>query len=194
MTKLNLIGAQPFETKRCRLRSFKKGDEKFIYNNWASNDNVTKYLTWNTHKTPEDSRLWCECMVEESAKLDSFRWGIELAETGELIGQIDVVALDKDKGVAELGWCIGEKWWNKGIMTECAEAVLAYLIFVIGFSQVRACHDVDNLASCRVMEKVGLRYNGERQCEVPLKGITVTVKDYSITNEQWYSDNIRLRK
>ena len=46
MEKLNLIGTQPFETKRMKLRAFKLSDAQYIYKNWANSENVTKYLTW----------------------------------------------------------------------------------------------------------------------------------------------------
>ncbi len=193
MEKLNLIGAQPFATKRCSLRQFKNGDEEYIFKNWASSEKVARYVTWYAHKSIDDSRDFCRYTVEKSKNLDNFDWMIELNDLGEPIGSIGVVSADTEKREAELGWVIGEKWWNKGIMTECAEAVIAYLIFVVGFDKLTASHITENAASGRVMEKCGMTRQLARTRHLDIKNIDVETAEYTITKAEWYAKNIKLK-
>lgn len=193
MEALNLIGAQPFETRRLKLRPFKLSDGEYIYKNWASSENAARYCTWNVHKTLEESVAFCVEKVKTSGKTDSFCWVIELTELGEPIGDISVLKVDTEKREAHLGYVIGEKWWNKGIMTEALEAVLAYLIFVIGFDSVVAAHIVENGASGRVMQKCGMRKTGSTTIVLENKGGTEAETDvYCITKPEWYAKNIRV--
>ena len=193
MEPLNLIGAQPFDTKRLKLRPFKLSDAQYIYKNWASSDNVAKYVTWNAHQSIEESTAFCVERVKTSGRIDSFNWIIELTELGEPIGDISVLKVDTEKREAHIGYVIGEKWWNKGMMTEAFEAVLAYLIFVIGFDSVVASYITENVASGRVMQKCGMKKTGSKTIVLENKGGAEVETDvYCITKPEWYAKNIRV--
>ncbi|WP_294479152.1 GNAT family N-acetyltransferase [uncultured Ruminococcus sp.] len=193
MEGLNLIGSQPFDTKRLKIRPFNIKDAQFMYKNWANSDNVTKYLVWNTHKSIEESIEYCNFVVKESQALDYFHWIIELNEIKEPIGSIGVSEIDKDKREAKIGYVLGEKWWNQGYMTEALEAVLAYLIFVIGFDKITIEHFTENKASGRVMQKCGLDHSGTSKCVLEQKGgREVTNEVYTITKQEWFAKNIRI--
>lgn len=192
MEKLNLIGTQPFETKRMKLRAFKLSDAQYIYKNWASNENVTKYLTWNTHENLEVSTKFCVERTKLSGRTDNFDWVMVLNETNEPVGSIGVVRADTDKREAEIGYVLGENWWNKGLMTEALEPVLAYLFFVVGFDTVVAEHMSDNKASGRVLEKCGMKQCGSSKKVLENKGgHEVETKVYKMTKPEWYAKNIR---
>ena len=193
MEGLNLIGSQPFDTKRLKIRPFSIKDASFIYKNWANNDNVTKYLNWNTHQSLEASTEYCNSVVKANAKLDNFHWIIELTEIKEPIGDIAAVKVDTEKREAEIGFVLGEKWWNKGYMTEALEAVLAYLIFVIGFDKIIIQHLTDNKASGRVMQKCGLEHTGASKIILEQKGGREEPTEvYTITKQEWFAKNIRI--
>ncbi|MBP1533920.1 MAG: GNAT family N-acetyltransferase [Ruminococcus sp.] len=193
MEGLNLIGTQPFETKRCKLRPFKLSDAQYIYKNWAGNENVVKYLTWNAHKNLDESTAYCVKMIKESSTLSNFHWIIELSEINEPIGDISVLKTDTDKREVHLGFVLGEQWWNKGIMTEVLEAVLAYLVFVIGFDKIIAEHISENKASGKVMQKCGMRMSGTNTLILKDKGnVEVPLDEYCITKQEWFAKNIRV--
>ncbi|MBQ8965179.1 GNAT family N-acetyltransferase [Ruminococcus sp.] len=193
MEPLNFIGTQPFETKRLKLRAYKLSDAQYIYRNWASSDNVTKYLTWNTHDSLETSTKFCVERTKLSGRTDNFEWIIVDSELGEPVGSIGVVLADTEKREAHVGYVLGEKWWNKGYMTEAFEAVLAYLVFVVGFETVIAEHSTENKASGRVMEKCGLKKVGTSTATLEQKGgVQVETQVYKITKPEWYARNIRV--
>lgn len=75
---------------------------------------------------------------------------------GTPIGNISVVRLSEECEYAELGYCMGYAYWNKGFMSEAAKAVIDYLFAEIGVNRVGISHAVKNPASGRVAQKCGL--------------------------------------
>lgn len=61
---------------------------------------------------------------------------------------------------AELGYWMGLPYWGEGYMTEAAGAVVRYAFEVLNLNRVFACHFVRNPASGRVMQKIGMVYEG----------------------------------
>jgi RimJ/RimL family protein N-acetyltransferase len=106
---------------------------------------------------------------------------ITLKDSGEIIG---VVGLDADQGHkrAELGYWIGVPYWNLGYCTESARAVIGYGFNVLGYHKITSRHMSVNPASGRVMEKAGMKYEGELIDEVYKDGRFHTLKVYGIIN------------
>lgn len=176
---MNHQGTKTLITERLNLRRFTADDAEMMYTNWASEDKVTEFLTWPTHTSPDVSRFVLQSWTEAYEKPDYYQWGIELRETGELIGSIAVVEIRESTFAADIGYCIGSKWWGRGIMPEAAKAVIKYLFEEIGFERIAACHASDNPKSGRVMQKIGMRYEGTHR-----KG---GFCNRGIIDEVWYS-------
>jgi len=143
------------ETERLLLRPFEKSDAQAMYDNWASDEEVTKYLTWNAHTNIEETKFILNLWIEEYQKPERINCGIVLKETNELIGGIDVVGYIE--GVPVIGYCISRKHWNKGIMSEALKELTNYL-FSIGHTKIRVDAMVDNIGSNRVIQKCGGEY------------------------------------
>jgi len=88
---MNHKGTVTLETDRLILRRFSVEDYEQMYSNWASEDKVTEFLTWPTHSSQEISKMVLESWVPQYEKMDYYHWGIELKETGELIGSLAAV-------------------------------------------------------------------------------------------------------
>ena len=86
-------------------------------------------------------------------------FAIALRESGELCGAIGL-GINKKNNNAELGYWIGKPYWGKGYCTEAAKAVLQYGFEVIGLHRIQATHFSHNPASGRVMQKIGMSYEG----------------------------------
>ena len=71
-----------------------------------------------------------------------------------------MVHLYPEAACAVLGYCIGERWWGSGYMPEAGGAVLQYLFDTVGVNRIAANHDIANPKSGRVMQKLGMRYEG----------------------------------
>lgn len=163
MSELRHCGTRTIETDRLILRRFTIEDADAMYRNWASNDNVTKFLTWPTHTSVEATKTIIEEWIRNYDDERNYNWAIAFKDSDEAIGNISVVKIDEDCAVAELGWCMCEEYWGQGIMPEAGLAVRDYLFDEIGFNRIAAIHDRNNAKSGRVMEKIGMRYEGMKR-------------------------------
>lgn len=93
----------------------------------------------------------------EEGKLSNF--AITLKETGQLIGAMGL-HINARFNRAELGYWVGMPYWNKGYCTEAARAVLKYGFEDLKLHRIFAHYFSNNPASGKVMEKIGMRYEG----------------------------------
>ena len=143
-----------------------------MYKNWASDPEVTKFLTWPTHPSVEVSRKINASWVASYEKPDYYLWAIVPKELGEPIGSISVVRMNEKAESMEVGYAISRKYWGQGIMTEAFTAVIRYLFEEVGILRVSSRHDPNNPASGKVMQKCGLKYEGTlRQSDWNKQGI-----------------------
>ena len=76
------------ETNRLILRKLKIEDAEHVFKTWASHEETTRYMRWSTHKSIEETKQWI-LYEEVNCKSDkNYTWGIELKETGKLIGSL----------------------------------------------------------------------------------------------------------
>lgn len=153
-------GTQTIETNRLLLRRALREDAEAMFRNWASDPEVTKYLTWPTYEKVETAYSILELWVSEYEKKDFYQWMIVPKSLGEPIGSISVVRQNERVAEAEIGYCIGSRWWHKGIMSEALTAVMDYLFREVGMNRISARHDPRNPHSGGVMRKCGMVYEG----------------------------------
>ena len=178
-------GTQAIETPRLLLRRAERTDGEAMFRNWASDPEVTKFLTWPAHSSVEVSAMIVEGWMAEYDKADYYQWMIVLKELGEPIGSISVVSQQERTEAAEIGYCIGRRWWHQGIVTEAMRAVIDYLFREVGMNRIEARHDPNNPHSGGVMRKCGMTYEGTtRQSDRNNQGIC-DAAHYSILRKEW---------
>lgn len=156
------LGTQRLETDRIVLRPFTMEDAGAMYRNWARDGQVTKYLTWRPHKSEEETRSILRTWVENYSKDDYYQWAIELKGSSRgPIGSISVTnSIHPEIKMAEIGYCIGRRWWHTGVTSRALKAVMDFLFDRVGVNKVQARHDPNNVYSGRVMKKCGMKYEG----------------------------------
>ena len=157
---MNRTGTQLIETRRLILRRFRIEDAEDMFGNWASDPEVTRFLTWPAHSSVDITRAVLGSWISRYEDGGFFNWAIEWKETGRVIGNIAVVRLDGNIDAAEMGYCLSRSFWGRGIMPEALRAVMDYLFDTAGLNRVAACHDVNNPRSGRVMSKAGMQKEG----------------------------------
>lgn len=164
-------GTQTIETQRLILRRARIEDAEAMFRNWANDPEVTKYLTWPVHGNIAVTKSVLDSWVESYEKDDYYHWMIVLKETDEPIGSLLVSTLGRAES-AHVGYCIGRKWWHRGIMTEALGAVIDFLFDEVGYHRVESLHDPNNPNSGKVMLKCGMKYEGTlRQADRNNQGI-----------------------
>ena len=178
-------GTQTIETERLILRRAAAADAEAMFRNWASDPEVTRFLTWPAYTSVDTAHYILDLWGKEYEKPDFYQWMIVLKELGAPIGSISVVRQREDIGEAEIGYCIGRNWWHRGIMSEALAAVIKYLFEEVGMNRVAARHDSNNPHSGGVMKKCGMKYEGTtRQSDRNNQGICDT-DHYAILRADW---------
>lgn len=166
------------ETDRLILRPYDITDAYDMYNNWASDEEVTKYVTWDIHKSIDDTIAIIEYWLLQYDIPERINFVIEHKETKEAIGSIDVVGYIE--GMPVIGYCIGRKYWNNGLTTEACKKVLEYL-FRIGHKVVRIDAVRENIGSNKVIMKCGGKFIETYLDD--LRGKEVVINKYHVYNE-----------
>ena len=154
-------GTQKLETDRLVLRRYVSEDAPAMYENWASDSEVTKFLMWQTHSSEEVSKNITDEWVKEYSNDKYYHWAIVLKDNGdEPIGDIAVVHMNEDVSMMHIGYCIGRTWWHQGITSEALKAVMDFLFDVVDVNRIESRHDPRNPNSGKVMQKCGMKYEG----------------------------------
>ncbi len=154
------LGTKTIETKRLLLRRFTVADADKMFENWASDPEVTRYLMWPTHESVEVTKQTLEGWVAEYESETKYEWCITLKENGEPVGSIGAFNPNEKVGSIEVGYCISASYWHQGITSEALAAVMDFLFEEVGANRIEARHDARNVHSGDVMKKCGMRYEG----------------------------------
>lgn len=182
-------GTQTLHTERLILRKFTVDDAQAMFENWASDERVTRYLTWRPHTSPESTKKLLELWCAAYEKPNTYNWVLEYE--GAPIGNISVVLINEKSEWAELGYCMGYAYWNKGLMPEAAKAVINFLFTEVGVNRIGISHAVKNPASGRVAQKCGLTLEGtKREYFKTADDEFLDISEYGILKSDWEKSSI----
>jgi [ribosomal protein S5]-alanine N-acetyltransferase len=110
---------------------------------------------------------------------------------GELIGAMALVM--KDPGMAEIGYWTGVPYWGRGYTSEAAAEVLRYGFEECGLQRIFAGHFTRNAASGRVLQKIGMKYEGTLRRHMVKWGERVDVAFYGILRDEFIATDVIAR-
>jgi [ribosomal protein S5]-alanine N-acetyltransferase len=162
-----------FRTKSLVLRRPKDSDAAAIYE-YASDPEVTRYMVW---RTATELRETVEVLATRAPAWESgeeFVWVLTIQPEDRVIGAI---ACRVEDAAADIGYVLNRHFWGQGYATEAAQAVVDWAMSLPGINRVWATCDVDNLASARVLEKVGLALEETQQQSLVRPNISEEPRD-----------------
>lgn len=165
-------GGITIETPRLILRKFTLNDVDTSFKNWTSDDKVTEFLRWQTHKDIKVTKSVIKKWIKDYKKPDFYQWAIVLKEINQPIGTISGFGLCEKTNKVHIGYCIGAQWWHQGVMSEALAAVMKFFFEQVKVNRIESMHDPNNPNSGNVMKKCGMLYEGTlRQADYSNKGI-----------------------
>jgi ribosomal-protein-alanine N-acetyltransferase len=84
-------------------------------------------------------------------------WGIELRESGKLVGAVHLMNIEAAHSCGDIGIVIAQTWWRIGLATEALEAVKDCALRRLGLHRLQAFCHTGNLAGCALFERAGFR-------------------------------------
>jgi RimJ/RimL family protein N-acetyltransferase len=174
------------ETERLRLRPLELTDEDdvFVY---QSDPEIVRYIPWPV-RTREQVR---EALIRFAGRTrmtetgDGILFAVVWKATGTVIGQMNVSIASLDDSHGEFGYVVSGAFAGRGIATEASRAVLDYGFTTLGLHQISARLDARNLASARVLEKLGMRREAMFVEDEWFKGEWTSTWVYALLAAEW---------
>ncbi|MEJ6402488.1 GNAT family N-acetyltransferase [Yoonia sp. 2307UL14-13] len=171
---LTYVPPNEFLTPRLRLRPSAMSDAEAIFNAYATDPHVTRYLSWRPHKAVQDTRAFLALCDRARAEGTDFAYVIEDRDKGLTLGMVEVRVQDH---AVEYAYVLRRDHWGQGIMTEALSALADNALAHPAIWRVYALCDAENPASAKVMMKVGMIYEGVRRRHAIYPNLSVEPRD-----------------
>ena len=179
-----LFAMPTLETDRLILRRITMRDAKDIFA-YSRDPEVARHVLWSAQRDIGEARDYCRFMMKRYRSDLPSSWGIIQKQTNQLVGTIGYMDYSEDNASVEVGYSLAHWLWNGGYMTEALRRVIGYTFDAMDINRIEAQHELDNPASGRVMEKCGMRKEGELRQRLYNKGKYVDVALYAILREDY---------
>lgn len=171
-------------TPRITLRALKHSDAKDLFE-CCRQPEVSEFAEWEPHLSVSDTKSYISWVMSRYKKKQCAVWGIVEDKSQKLIGTCSYTYIDKNFKTAEIGYCISKDYWGKGYGTEVAGALLWHGFNIIGFQRIQARLIPENIRSKRVLEKIGMEYEGLLKKAIYCKGQPHDLMLYAITDDMY---------
>ncbi len=172
------------ETERLLLRRMMVGDCDDMYE-YARRADVTKHLTWSPHPSVEYTKEYLAHLSHHYQLGDFYDWALILKEENKMIGTCGFTRFHFPHDVAEVGYVINPDYRGRGIAPEALSAVLRFGFARLGLHRIEAKYMVENEASRRVMEKVGMHFEGTARGGMRVKEVYRDIGTCAILAEEF---------
>lgn len=178
--------AAELRTARLRLRPFAEADlPAFVA--YRRDPEVARYQEWDETFSAEDAQALFDRLrgVAPGTPGAWFRFAIEEAASGTLLGDCVLQVKADDPRQAEIGFTLARGHQGKGYAAEAVAAVLGYAFATLGLHRVTAITDARNAAAARLLERVGMRREGHYLQNVWFKGARGDEFSFALLRDEW---------
>lgn len=156
-------------TERLILRPMCVGDAADMFD-YAQREDVTTYLLWSPHQSISYTREYLKYIETRYDAGDFYDWAVIEKSSGRMIGTCGFTRIDTPNNAGEIGYVLNPEFHGKGYGTEAASEALRFGFDVIGLHRIEAKFMEGNVASLRVMDKLGMTFEGFRKESMLVKG------------------------
>jgi RimJ/RimL family protein N-acetyltransferase len=114
-------------------------------------------MTWRPHSSVEETLEFLRRCEHVWVDGSAFPWSLWVKGTGEFAGLLEIRVC---RSAVDLGYALSRRWWRQGLMSEALQAVVQWALEQTEIYRVWATCDVENIASARVLERVGMEREG----------------------------------
>lgn len=162
------------ETERLILRSMHPMDADDMFD-YAGREDVTRYLLWSPHPSPSYTEDYLKYIQSRYALGDFFDWAVVHRESGKMIGTCGFTKINAENNYGEIGYVINPDFRGMEYAAEAAKRVIEFGFEELGLHRIEARFMKGNEASLRVMEKLGMSFEGYLKDAIYVKGSYRTV-------------------
>jgi len=165
---------EQFETARLILRPIVPKDSGPIFDTYAQDAEVARFLTWRPHRSRDDTDAYIARCIGMSPE-DGRTYVLTSRENGAVLGAFDIRQLAPHR--LEVGYVLARRWWGQGLMTEALTEIARWALRQDRIFRIGSVCDVENVGSARVMEKAGLIREGVLKRWIMLPNISDEPRD-----------------
>jgi aminoglycoside 6'-N-acetyltransferase len=175
-----------WETDRLILRAFEDIDVQPLAA-YRSDPEIAKFQYWDIPFTEEKAAKFIQEInrIQPGIPGEWYQIAIELKTMHQLIGDCAFCILAEDSQQAEIGFTLARQYQGKGYATEAVSRLLDYLLGELKLHRVRAICHVENIASAKLLERLGMRREGEFIENILFKGKWSSEYWYGILQREW---------
>ena len=176
------------ETERLLLRDAQLEDAEAI-DRYAADPEVCKYLVWGPNSLARTREVLQQRVADEPTKPARRAFELLLVDkaSGEVVGGAGLRVADSASLDADLGYVLARAKWGQGIVPEACAKLLEVAFGWLGLHRVWASTDAENLASQRVLEKLGLRREAHFVQNQLVKGRYRDTLIYALTDAEYWA-------
>ena len=161
-----------------------KTDYKDMFE-YACREDVTRYLLWDPHETEGYTYKYLQYVQSRYRTGEFYDWAVVLKGQNKMIGTCGFTRFTLESNSAEIGYVLNPYYWGNGLAPEAVRAVLRFAFMQLRLNRVEAKYMEGNRQSRRVMEKVGMQYEGTQRESMHVKGRYVSVGICSILRREY---------
>ncbi len=164
----------PLETDRLTLRAMRVADAPDMYD-YAHREDITRYLTWEPHMSLTETRDYLTYVGQRYRTGDFYDWAVISRADDRMIGTCGFTSFNCPSDVGEIGYVLHPDYHGKGLATEAVRAVMAFGFRELSLHRIEAHFMEGNDASRRLMERVGMQFEGYAREAMRIKGRYCTI-------------------
>ena len=177
----------PLETDRLLLRAIRVSDAADMFD-YARRPEVTRYLLWNPHPDVRYTKRYLEYLATRYRMGMFYDWALILKAEKRMIGTCGFVRFDYPHNSAEIGYVLHPDYHGKGLMAEAARAVMDFGFSTLDLHRIEARYMVGNAPSRRLMERMGMTFEGVKRQSMLVKGSYRDIGTCAILKNEFYRE------
>ena len=172
------------DTPRLTFRKMLKKDSEDMYE-YASQRAVTEYLMWSPHDSEAYTRRYLTYLQSRYRTGEFHDWALVYRENGKMIGTCGFTRFNLEANSAEIGYVLNPAYWGMGLAPEAARRILQFGFLELRLHRIEAHYMVGNDRSRRVMDKIGMTFEGIQRESLHVRGHYVSIGVCSILMEEY---------
>ena len=171
-------------TPRLTLRKMLVSDTEDMYA-YAGRLEVTQYLTWYPHPDRGYTKEYLQYLGNRYAAGMFYDWAIVYEPDCKMVGTCGFTSFNCSADSAEVGYVLNPEYWGKGIAREALQRVLRFGFEELGLHRIEAKYIQGNERSRKLMERVGMKFEGIMREGMLIKGNYVDIGTCAILAKEW---------
>ena len=172
------------ETERLTLRGMRVSDAEDMFA-YARYEPVTRYLTWTPHPNLKHTKDYLTYVGQRYRTGDFFDWAVVCKEDGRMIGTCGFTSFDFASDCAEIGYVLNPDYHGRGLASEAVREVVSFGFKELSLHRIEAKFIQENTRSLRLMERVGMKFEGYAREAMKIKGQYRTIGRCAILRSEW---------